>query len=187
MSADKSVPESAFGRKWSLSSLSSLFPYVTEKQISETGSAPPFPPRTPSDQPRKPPPPTFPQQPHQPDIIHQLISNPTLFDPVRTPRYPIVLCHGSSFYSRRDSSQSFDTTFFITHPGLYGFDSRGPSSFPSLRMHYWANLLNILRKKIGAEVIVTSVPGYVARFPGFSNDMPEHIFSLHTHATAPDL
>lgn len=43
--------------------------------------------------------------------------------------------------------------------GLYGFDVRGPSTFPSLRMQYWSNVLNILRNKVGAEVIVTAVPG----------------------------
>ncbi|KAJ7177960.1 Alpha/Beta hydrolase protein [Mycena filopes] len=76
------------------------------------------------------------QPPLDPDPIHQLLLHPALFDPVRTPRYPIVLTHG-----------------------LYGFDSRGPSSFPSMRMHYWSNVLNILRDKVGAEVIITSVPG----------------------------
>ncbi|KAJ7777872.1 Alpha/Beta hydrolase protein [Mycena maculata] len=70
------------------------------------------------------------------DAIHQLLAHPALFDPIRTPRYPIVLSHG-----------------------LYGFESRGPSSFPSMRMHYWSNVLNILRDKVGAEVIITSVPG----------------------------
>ncbi|KAH6912578.1 lipase 2 [Coprinopsis sp. MPI-PUGE-AT-0042] len=70
------------------------------------------------------------------DIIHKLLVNPALSDPLRTPRYPIVLCHG-----------------------LYGFDARGPSAFPSMRMNYWANVLHILRGKLGAEVIVTSVPG----------------------------
>uniref|UniRef100_A0A8H7XKG4 Alpha/beta-hydrolase n=1 Tax=Psilocybe cubensis TaxID=181762 RepID=A0A8H7XKG4_PSICU len=74
--------------------------------------------------------------PSPPDTIHRLLIHPALFDPIRAPRYPIVLCHG-----------------------LYGFDSRGPSSFPSMRMHYWSNVLNILRGKVGAEVIVTSVPG----------------------------
>ncbi|TFK39091.1 Alpha/Beta hydrolase protein [Crucibulum laeve] len=74
--------------------------------------------------------------PTPPDIIHQLLVNPALYDPLRTPRYPIVLCHG-----------------------LYGFDSRGPSTFPSMRMNYWQNVLRVLRDKIGAEVIVTSVPG----------------------------
>lgn len=48
---------------------------------------------------------------------------------------------------------------------MYGFDSRGPSTFPSMRMHYWSNVLRVLRGKIGAEVIVTSVPGSVGLFP----------------------
>lgn len=43
--------------------------------------------------------------------------------------------------------------------GLYGFDVRGPEAFPRLRMHYWSNVLHILRKKVGAEVVVTGVPG----------------------------
>ncbi|KAF8631076.1 hypothetical protein AX15_002677 [Amanita polypyramis BW_CC] len=80
-----------------------------------------------------PPPPRKTQDSAFPDAFHILLRHPALYDPLRTPRYPIVLCHG-----------------------LYGFDTRGPSSF---RMHYWANALNILRGKVGAEVIVTSVPG----------------------------
>ncbi|THV05267.1 alpha/beta-hydrolase [Dendrothele bispora CBS 962.96] len=75
------------------------------------------------------------EDPERDDTIHRLIANPVLYDPLRRPRYPIVLCHG-----------------------LYGFDSRGPQSFPSLRMHYWANVLSILRDKLGVEVIVTAVP-----------------------------
>ncbi|KAH9922600.1 uncharacterized protein B0H18DRAFT_1212480 [Fomitopsis serialis] len=69
------------------------------------------------------------------DTIHQLINSPVLYDPVRKPRNPIALCHG-----------------------LYGFDVRGPSAFPILQMHYWSNVLSIVRDKLGAEVIVTSVP-----------------------------
>ncbi|KAN0130644.1 alpha/beta-hydrolase [Lactarius tabidus] len=65
--------------------------------------------------------------------IHRLMQSPVLYDPLRAPRFPIVLCHG-----------------------LYGFDVRGP---PSLRMQYWSTILGILRKIVGAEVIVTSVPG----------------------------
>lgn len=42
--------------------------------------------------------------------------------------------------------------------GLYGFDVRGPSAIPSLRMHYWADVRNILRRTVGADVIVSSVP-----------------------------
>ncbi|KAH9890365.1 Alpha/Beta hydrolase protein [Cubamyces lactineus] len=76
-----------------------------------------------------------PSRPRRNDQIHQLISHPALYDPVRKPRYPIVLCHG-----------------------LYGFDVRGPSSFPILQQHYWSNVLNVLRGKVGAEVLVTGVP-----------------------------
>ncbi|THH27656.1 hypothetical protein EUX98_g6536 [Antrodiella citrinella] len=68
-----------------------------------------------------------------PDQIHALLDNPVLLDPIRKPRHPIVLCHG-----------------------LYGFDVRGPAIF---RTHYWANVLNVLRQKVGADVIVTGVPG----------------------------
>ncbi|KAI0351390.1 alpha/beta-hydrolase [Trametes cingulata] len=76
-----------------------------------------------------------PSRPRRNDQIHQLISHPALYDPVRKPRYPIVLCHG-----------------------LYGFDVRGPSAFPILQQHYWSNVLNVLRGKVGAEVLVTGVP-----------------------------
>ncbi|KAJ3771310.1 alpha beta-hydrolase [Lentinula raphanica] len=70
------------------------------------------------------------------DTIHKLLRNPVLYEPLRLPRSPIVLCHG-----------------------LYGFDTRGPSSFPSLQIRYWSNVLNVLRDKMKAEVIVTAVPG----------------------------
>ncbi|OCH90436.1 alpha/beta-hydrolase [Obba rivulosa] len=69
------------------------------------------------------------------DTIHWLLQHPTLYDPVRKPRFPVTLCHG-----------------------LYGFDVRGPSAFPLLQTHYWSNVLTILRDKIGAEVFVTGVP-----------------------------
>ncbi|KAJ7628613.1 alpha beta-hydrolase [Roridomyces roridus] len=90
--------------------------------------------QTPSPRRHSPPPPA--QQPEpgsKLDTIHQLLIHPALYDPVRTPRYPLVLSHG-----------------------LYGFDSRGLSS---IRMHYWYNVQRILRKTVGAEVIVTSAPG----------------------------
>ncbi|CAH7686198.1 triacylglycerol lipase [Phakopsora pachyrhizi] len=60
---------------------------------------------------------------------------PVLFDPVRVPRSPIVLCHG-----------------------LYGFSVRGPSSFPRFQIHYWGKLLEILRKRLGVKVIIGRVP-----------------------------
>lgn len=28
------------------------------------------------------------------DVIHRLMSHPALYDPVRAPRHPVVLCHG---------------------------------------------------------------------------------------------
>ena len=31
---------------------------------------------------------------HPPSVIQRLMNNPTLFDPIRKPRNPIVLCHG---------------------------------------------------------------------------------------------
>ncbi|KAG8961356.1 hypothetical protein FRC03_005454 [Tulasnella sp. 419] len=71
-----------------------------------------------------------------PTIIQMLMNHPALFDPVRKPRNPIVLCHG-----------------------LYGFDVWGPSTFPKLQRHYWHDVLEVLRGKVGAEVLVAGVPG----------------------------
>lgn len=48
-----------------------------------------FPPPEPS-----PPPPQQQKIPRPPDQIHTLLDNPVLLDPIRKPRYPIVLCHG---------------------------------------------------------------------------------------------
>ncbi|KAI0265592.1 hypothetical protein BC834DRAFT_1033030 [Gloeopeniophorella convolvens] len=90
---------------------------------------------------RLPPPPSRrrepePERERERGAIHALMANPVLYDPLRAPRFPIVLCHG-----------------------LYGFDVRGPAAFPRLRMHYWSRILGILRRTVGAEVLVTSVPG----------------------------
>ncbi|EPQ29927.1 uncharacterized protein PFL1_02599 [Pseudozyma flocculosa PF-1] len=65
--------------------------------------------------------------------IYDHIRHPSLYDPIVAPRHPIVLCHG-----------------------LYGFDVRGP--FFGLEIHYWANVLDILRKKVGADVLIHGVP-----------------------------
>ncbi|KAG8918492.1 hypothetical protein FRC00_012431, partial [Tulasnella sp. 408] len=67
-----------------------------------------------------------------PSAIQQLMNSPALFEPIRRPRNPIVLCHG-----------------------LYGFDVIGPASF---QRQYWSEVLEILRDRIKADVIVTSVP-----------------------------
>jgi triacylglycerol lipase len=85
-----------------------------EKPFYEEKTRPPQPPKNesfPSPSPRK-------EPPRPVGSIHDLLSLPTLFDPIRKPRNPIVLCHG-----------------------LYGFDVWGPSSFPRLQMHYWYALL----------------------------------------------
>ncbi|PWN91485.1 alpha/beta-hydrolase [Acaromyces ingoldii] len=66
--------------------------------------------------------------------INKLMWHPDLLKDIKAPRHPIVLCHG-----------------------LYGFDVRGP--FLGLEIHYWASVLDVLRKKVGAEVIVRGVPG----------------------------
>ncbi|GLB38160.1 putative triacylglycerol lipase [Lyophyllum shimeji] len=126
------------GSRWSWPALLSIF--AQQDTQTQTDDPPPPPKPHKSDRRSAPrtklPSPEPTQAPASPDTIHQLMHNPTLYDPLRAPRYPIVLCHG-----------------------LYGFDSRGPLKFPSMRMHYWSNVLNILRHTVGAEVIVTSVPG----------------------------
>ncbi len=97
-------------------------------------------------------PPEFPYNPNS--YISHLMSNPTLFDPLRKPRNPIVLCHGT----QKANSVTFLTTFLIL--GLYGFDVRGFDALPGLRIHYWSEVLRILRREIGADVVVTRVPPY---------------------------
>ncbi|KAI8328154.1 Alpha/Beta hydrolase protein [Chlamydoabsidia padenii] len=61
-----------------------------------------------------------------------------LYSPVtpkyRSPRKPIVLCHG-----------------------LYGFDRMGPEGLPVLQVHYWNEIEKALCD-LGAKVIVTRVP-----------------------------
>ncbi|PWN23216.1 alpha/beta-hydrolase [Microstroma glucosiphilum] len=80
--------------------------------------------------------------------INALMRHPALFENIRAPRNPIVLCHG-----------------------LYGFDVRGP--FLGLEIHYWAAALDILRNKIGAEVIVRGVPG--------TGSIPSRAKALHDY------
>ena len=51
------------------------------------------------------------------DEIHRLMQNPVLYDPLRAPRYPIVLCHGAPLLaplSTEDRRLSF-------HPRLVWF------------------------------------------------------------------
>ena len=44
--------------------------------------------------------------------------------------------------------------------GLYGFDVRGFDALPGLQIHYWSEVLRVLRREIGADVVVTRVPSY---------------------------
>lgn len=60
--------------------------------------------------------------------------------------------------------------------GLYGFDVRGP--FLGLEIHYWAAVLDILRKKVGADVIVRGVPGTGA--------IAERAEALHAFLKSPE-
>ena len=48
-----------------------------------------------------PPAPRLPKEPSN-DTIKKLMLSPALFDPIRTPRHPIVLCHGGypTFYAQ---------------------------------------------------------------------------------------
>ena len=91
------------------------------------------------------------------DYINRLLANPLLHDPLRTPRLPIVLCHGKLPLCLGLAPLSFTRTC----QGLYGFDTLGPASLPRFRLHYWGSVLEILRGKVGAKVIVAAVPGYV--------------------------
>lgn len=114
---------------------------------SDPSSSSPPPPRPTTPPPPASPPPTPPPtEATSSRRLDSLLSlGPVLFDPVRPPRHPIVLAHG-----------------------LYGFSVR---SFPSLslpfaskslslnfQLHYWGQVLSILRDRIGAKVVVGSVP-----------------------------
>jgi triacylglycerol lipase len=47
--------------------------------------------------------------------------------------------------------------------GLYGFSTATPIPlFPSLKLHYWASVLEVLRERIGVKVLVVGVKGYVS-------------------------
>jgi triacylglycerol lipase len=65
-----------------------------------------------------------------------------------------------SWYAGQALSSFF---FFLTSfilSGLYGFDVKGFDVLPSLQIHYWSEVLRILRREIGADVLVTRVPPY---------------------------
>ncbi|WVR08157.1 hypothetical protein IAU60_005203 [Kwoniella sp. DSM 27419] len=80
-----------------------------------------------------------PKWPAGPTDIYRLMNDERLMvsGAVKPPRETVVLCHG-----------------------LYGFSTATPIPlFPSLKLHYWANVLDVLRNKVGADVIVVGVKG----------------------------
>jgi len=87
--------------------------------------------------------------------IYQLMNNPALDDPLRRPRNPIVLSHGWHFVWNNHCCETDVLS------GLYGFDVRGFSGWPNIQIHYWSDVLEVLRKKVGVEVIVTRAPSCV--------------------------
>ncbi|KAK6908814.1 hypothetical protein I203_102818 [Kwoniella mangroviensis CBS 8507] len=80
-----------------------------------------------------------PKWPPGPKEIFNLMNDERLMvgGRIKPPRETVVLCHG-----------------------LYGFSTATPIPlFPSLKLHYWANVLDVLRNKIGANVVVVGVKG----------------------------
>ncbi|ODO00810.1 triacylglycerol lipase [Cryptococcus wingfieldii CBS 7118] len=80
-----------------------------------------------------------PKWPAGPKEIFNLMNDERLFvkGAAKPPREVIVLCHG-----------------------LYGFSTATPIPlFPSLKLHYWASVLEVLRDKMGCEVVVVGVKG----------------------------
>lgn len=61
-------------------------PYSDPNPSPDPGPSPPGPPE-PMDRAR--------QERQDVDEIHRLIQSPVLYNPLRAPRYPIVLCHGA--------------------------------------------------------------------------------------------
>ncbi|WWC65926.1 uncharacterized protein I303_108548 [Kwoniella dejecticola CBS 10117] len=80
-----------------------------------------------------------PKWPDGPKEIFRLMNDERLMvgGKIKPPRETVVLCHG-----------------------LYGFSTATPIPlFPSLKLHYWANVLEVLRNKVGADVVVVGVKG----------------------------
>lgn len=107
----------------------------------------------------------------------------------KPPRNIIVLCHGLSLplltlpyiflddppigdFSPTLSSNSIPVSkgtpyssipqlfSLLRNPGLYGFSTATPIPlFPSLKLHYWAAVLEVLRDRLGAKVMVVGVKG----------------------------
>lgn len=58
---------------------------------------------------------------HSDDTLHKLLINPALYDPLRRPRFPVVLCHGTlhrvaRFHQALMVGQVFTALMFAVHP-----------------------------------------------------------------------
>lgn len=94
-----------------------------------------------------------------PSPISQLMNDPALFPHGPggcAPENVVVLCHGTSHVCLTDYVVD------VLHSGLYGFSTATPIPlFPSLKLHYWASVLEVLRDRMGVKVLVVGVKGYV--------------------------
>ena len=96
-----------------------------------------------------------PNLPPEPTEIYRLMNDERLLVPgsIKPPRETVVLCHGEFNQVEEHSSHV---------AGLYGFSTATPIPlFPSLRLHYWASVLEVLRDRMGVNVVVVGVKGYV--------------------------
>jgi triacylglycerol lipase len=122
--------------------------------------------RAPANEPNYPlgPDPSLPPEPRE---IYRLMNDQKLFmkGAIKPPREVVVLCHGeSSFtlpFSLHKPGQSVERSGAnMGHAGLYGFSTATPIPlFPSLKLHYWASVLEVLRDRMGVKVLVVGVKG----------------------------
>lgn len=92
--------------------------------------------------------------------IYRLMHDERLLHPgsAAPPREVVVLCHGESY----SISQTKVLVKLTPLPGLYGFSTSTPIPlFPSLKLHYWAAVLGVLKDQMGVNVLVVGVKGYV--------------------------
>lgn len=89
--------------------------------------------------------------------IKRLMVDATLFTPdFKAPKNVIVLCHG---VYKSCAAKLIDLTA-CAPLGLYGFSTATPIPlFPSLKLHYWHAVLDVLRDTLGCKVMVVGVKG----------------------------
>lgn len=118
--------------------------------------------------------------------IYRLMNDERAYVPgaMKAPKEIIVLCHGESKCGGREGRWvrrprrrwdgramelrepeihpclSLRLGEMLTSTGLYGFSTATPIPlFPSLKLHYWASVLEVLRDRLGAKVVVVGVKG----------------------------